>query len=490
MKRTKLSLLLLLSAMLLTGCRTTDPKDPNIASVYESYKSNGGTLDYNTWLNSIKGKDGTSLRTGKGAPASSIGNDGDSYIDTDSWDYYVKENGLWTKKGNIKGADGKNTVTNPDTAFTVTFDADGGMMPQGSTTSISVKWGNCITLPEPSKAGVFFDGWYTSEGKKWYSTDAVFSDLKLKARWLNATGKETYQFGSYPQSKVTDTTVTAKLDALAGTPTSHPEDVSWKSFQYYASGVVTSSNIYVDVTYADEKYRGIYINSYRPAYTKSDSTSDNSYQDDNGYSLSTVYWFKYEPITWDILTVDWKNSKALLFSHTLLDSMDYYYSYADRTANSKTIYSNNYEYSHIRYWLNGYASDSYVDNSYSFYDTAFCDTEKAKILTTTVDNSAESTGFDPNPYACEDTSDKLFLLSFSEIDNSRLGLDSDWNRNKYGSDYAKSQGIRDGYYYYWLRSPDANGRSAMSVDAGGGLHGWSDVSEANSGVSPALWVNL
>ncbi|MDY4783048.1 MAG: hypothetical protein SO286_05275, partial [Candidatus Enterosoma sp.] len=116
MKRTKLSLLLL-SAMLLTGCRTTDPKDPNIASVYESYKSNGGTLDYNTWLNSIKGKDGTngkdgvngtdgkdgtSLRTGKGAPVSSIGNDGDSYIDTDSWDYYVKENGLWTKKGNIK----------------------------------------------------------------------------------------------------------------------------------------------------------------------------------------------------------------------------------------------------------------------------------------------------------------------------------------------------------------------------------------------------
>ena len=105
MKRTKLSLLFL-SAMLLTGCRTTDPKDPNIASVYESYKSNGGTLDYNTWLDSIKGKDGTngkdgvngkdgkdgtSILTGEGAPLDKNGKDGDVYIDTASFDFYSKK---------------------------------------------------------------------------------------------------------------------------------------------------------------------------------------------------------------------------------------------------------------------------------------------------------------------------------------------------------------------------------------------------------------
>ncbi len=76
MKRTKLSLLFL-SAMLLTGCRTTDPKDPNIASVYESYKSNGGTLDYNTWLDSIKGKDGTN---GKDGVNGKDGKDGTSIL--------------------------------------------------------------------------------------------------------------------------------------------------------------------------------------------------------------------------------------------------------------------------------------------------------------------------------------------------------------------------------------------------------------------------
>ena len=120
MKRTKLSLLLL-SAMLLTGCRTTDPKDPNIASVYESYKSNGGTLDYNTWLDSIKGKDGTngkdgingkdgkdgtSILTGKGAPLDTNGKDGDVYIDTASFDFYTKKDGKWVKTGNIKGDKG------------------------------------------------------------------------------------------------------------------------------------------------------------------------------------------------------------------------------------------------------------------------------------------------------------------------------------------------------------------------------------------------
>ena len=120
MKRTKLSLLFL-SAMLLTGCRTTDPKDPNIASVYESYKSNGGTLDYNTWLDSIKGKDGTngkdgvngkdgkdgtSILTGKGAPLDTNGKDGDVYIDTASFDFYTKKDGKWVKTGNIKGDKG------------------------------------------------------------------------------------------------------------------------------------------------------------------------------------------------------------------------------------------------------------------------------------------------------------------------------------------------------------------------------------------------
>lgn len=53
------------------------------------------------------GKDGTCMLNGNGAPSNSLGKDGDSYIDLDTWDYYVKEEGEWVLKGNIK-ADSKN----------------------------------------------------------------------------------------------------------------------------------------------------------------------------------------------------------------------------------------------------------------------------------------------------------------------------------------------------------------------------------------------
>ena len=56
--------------------------------------------------NGENGKDGNSVLTGKGAPLSSRGNDGDSYIDTETFDFYTKENGVWSKQGNIKGTSG------------------------------------------------------------------------------------------------------------------------------------------------------------------------------------------------------------------------------------------------------------------------------------------------------------------------------------------------------------------------------------------------
>ena len=57
-----------------------------------------------------KGSDGCSVLTGNGAPDSSLGKDGDSYIDLSSYNYYVKEDGSWDEKGNIKGTDGLSIV--------------------------------------------------------------------------------------------------------------------------------------------------------------------------------------------------------------------------------------------------------------------------------------------------------------------------------------------------------------------------------------------
>ena len=52
------------------------------------------------------GKDGTSFLNGEGVPSDTLGNDGDSYVDTTTFDYYTKENGKWIKKGSIKGDKG------------------------------------------------------------------------------------------------------------------------------------------------------------------------------------------------------------------------------------------------------------------------------------------------------------------------------------------------------------------------------------------------
>ena len=60
------------------------------------------------------GKDGSSVLTGEGKPASTLGKDGDSYIDTDTFDYYAKANGEWTKAGNIKGATGEKGADGKD----------------------------------------------------------------------------------------------------------------------------------------------------------------------------------------------------------------------------------------------------------------------------------------------------------------------------------------------------------------------------------------
>ncbi|MBQ8371603.1 MAG: leucine-rich repeat domain-containing protein [Clostridia bacterium] len=60
------------------------------------------------------GKDGTSLLTGNGEPSSNFGKVGDSYIDLDSWNYYVKESGTWVNKGNIKGEKGDSASADHD----------------------------------------------------------------------------------------------------------------------------------------------------------------------------------------------------------------------------------------------------------------------------------------------------------------------------------------------------------------------------------------
>ena len=298
-------------------------------------------------------------------------------------------------------------------------------------------------------------------------------------------------FGTYPQSEVTDKGIASVLTGEAGILPTAVNSAGWTSYGYYINGSVSNYMWYIDLEYSGEKYRGVYFTKYRPNYTGSSTGSSN--QDDNGYTTESVYWFKYEPIKWRILSE--KNGEALILCEMIIDSQEYYSSTNSRTINGQTVYANNYAESNIRAWLND-----------TFYNTAFTDLQKQLVVMTTVNNSAMSTNpnnnataFDKgtNTYACADTEDYIFLLSEQEVTNSVYGFDSSYSNNdtvrtKKNTDYAKSQGV---YSYadkgpWWLRSPNWYGNYARHIGSDGGADKYYNVWLSSYGVVPALRIRL
>lgn len=287
-------------------------------------------------------------------------------------------------------------------------------------------------------------------------------------------------FGTYPQSKVMDSGLITSLNSGAGTLPDSSNGQSWTDYGYYISSSVTSYMWYIDLVSGSDEYRGVYFTSYRPENISNPSSTSNSFQDENGYNTNNVYWFKYEPISWRVLDI--QGDKAFLMAELVLDSQDYHYSTSTRTIGGSTIYSNNYQESHIRAWLN--------DN---FYNTAFSNEEKTIIQTTVVDNSVISTGYNPNQYACPNTNDKVFLLSYVEATSATYGLSTSASRQFSPSAYAQSQGVyknSNGFNWWWLRSANSSmGHFERSVSYIGDINRLT-INFSSYGVVPALWISL
>ncbi len=298
-------------------------------------------------------------------------------------------------------------------------------------------------------------------------------------------------FGSYPQTDVTSS-MGASLSSLQGELPTDLDAKDWTSYDYYISGSKDAAFMWFkDVNYDNEKYRAVYFTSYRPSYTSSSSSTSNSYQDDNGYELGKVYWFKFEPIEWRVLPSD--DGFTLLLCEMIIDSQDYNYTINNQQISGKTVYANNYEYSSIRSWLNE-----------NFYNTAFNQSEQAKIQTTTVNNKAASTYNPINPYACANTKDKVYMLSFQEAKDSKNSFNSsafstDIARRKKNTDYAKAQGVYNdtsdkyaGKGVWWLRSPDRNSYSSAHYIRSDGTSEYSDnnINITFRGVVPVLKIQL
>ncbi len=260
------------------------------------------------------------------------------------------------------------------------------------------------------------------------------------------------EFGSYPQTKVTDTGLIIALNAQP-------------------LGADGTAN------YGGNRYKRSYFTQYLPGYTTWPPDEFHSNQPNNGYFINTVYWFKYEPIEWQVLSNT--NSELFVMAEKMLASSAYDEDDIDVTGENYTL----------RSWLNN-----------DFYNTAFNSTEHAKIKTSAVVNA-------DNPIwgteGGNTTYDKLFLLSYSEVMNPAFGFSSshltyDTARRAQGTDFAKSEGLSvypDSPYLgnscWWLRSPGITSGYAGIIGDGGDIGG--DTEYINStciGVRPALKLNL
>jgi len=279
--------------------------------------------------------------------------------------------------------------------------------------------------------------------------------LTVKATSTISTG-DIIEYGSYPQSKVIDATLLTTLNLIT------PDNNS-------------------NVTYNDATYKRVYFTSYTPYYNNGPHTSDSSYQDDNGYYTNNIYWFKYEPIQWRVLSNT--NGELFVMAEKLLASRAYleYYTVG------KDV---DWETCTVRKWLNN-----------DFYNDAFNSTEQTKII-------GSSNANDDNPFSGIDggptTYDKLFLPSYSEIVNSAYGFNSDYNsadttRQAQGTDYSKCNGLHVinnipgflGLSDWWLRSPGGAYACAGYVNLMGSInYNNSYIWYADIGVRPALKINL
>lgn len=288
-------------------------------------------------------------------------------------------------------------------------------------------------------------------------------------------------FGTYPQTLVSDEKIIDKLNNKSGDLPTKENSHNWTSYNYYINSNVENYMFYQDIDLDNDKtydYRGVYFIEYRPDNVSDSSSITTSFQDDNGYYVNNVYWFKYEPIKWQIRCEE--NGLALIFSCSILDSQDFYPS--DKgdifDHNNGEGYINNYALSNIRKWLNE-----------DFYNLSFTNLEKEIIVDREVDNGAASTDGNAKKYTCENTVDHIFLLSLTDMLNDS-NMD---NRLSKGTPYALSQGLytESTIYGYWrLRSPDSCGPAYIWTAMSDGIIRGGTVFDTGFGVRPALWIKL
>ncbi len=172
-----------------------------------------------------------------------------------------------------------------------------------------------------------------------------------------------------------------------------------------------------------------------------------------------------ENIEWIVL--DKEDNKILVVSKYALETRSFHPVNNDVT----------WEGCSLRKWLNS-----------MFLNKAFDENERKSILTTTV-NAEKNPRFDSEPG--NDTKDKIFLLSVSEVesyfpnDDDRVVKASVYAMNNVG--YVNE----DVNWSWWLRTPGSRGRFVSFVNVDGSIYlEGTDVVSINFMVRPAMWLEI
>ena len=276
-------------------------------------------------------------------------------------------------------------------------------------------------------------------------------------------------FGSYPQSEVTS------------------KDGSIYNALKNATGWDENN----DITIGETKYRRL------KGEDATDFFSNYDYWNDN---YKTYHYFKYEPIKWRVLNRN--GNDALLLADVALDDQEYNTNWEDVT----------WEASGMRSWLNGYGASVNQPGTdcskKNFINSAFTSLQKNAIKTTSVVNNNNiyygTTGGN-------NTSDKIFLLSESEVYNTDTaagyGFIKDYSiydeaRRSRCSTYAYAMGVEryhntdaeytkyNGNIWWCLRSPGSESGKTVFVGSYGKVNEVGLNVFAGEGMRPALHLNL
>ena len=411
--------------------------------------------------------------------------------------------------------------------YKINLNLNGGTF-MGST-QITVKPNEAYTLPKDvTKGSLVFAGWYLGEERfEFEGTYKLKEDIWLAAKWVE---KETYNLtldlngGNISSSTILQIT---NEDIYHGYKFELPTKSGYKFYSYeFENQILVNEDGLFNVEYVisilsenktctlKAKYIGdnlstlgdyLYFGKYPQAKIDDEYLISNLEMakdiDGDGYLeyKNQEYkveegnyedqYFLVEPILWQV------NSDGLLFSKYILDQMEFNYTGDERLLEGNTIYGNNYEYSTIRAFLNGYDGTKYGVENYTnkgFYDIAFSSEEKALIQKSLVDNSLASTTDSSNEFICNDTNDYLWLLSVKDVENGSYGFDNDNSRVKQVTDYASFKGVSTDKYangYWWLRSPYYYSNYARGVRSDGGDSA-DYVGFSYYGVVPALRLSI